>query len=128
MNRPTIREKKAFGLEDCPQVPTFESGYLVGGNGGWRNKRPVLAADKCTGCLQCYLYCPDGAISKVLPHAERVEQAIGQAARGEEVAAPEGRTVRTKVAVDYDFCKGCGICVKMCRFGALAMEAERHAR
>ena len=30
-----------------------------------------------------------------------------------------------KVAVDYDFCKGCGICKKICKIGAIGMEAEK---
>ena len=30
-----------------------------------------------------------------------------------------------KVAIDYDFCKGCGICLKECRPGAIRMEAEK---
>lgn len=111
MKRPTVREKTCFGLSDCPEVPTFEAGYLVGGNGGWRNRRPVVDVEACTGCLQCYLYCPDGAISKLVPS--------GTSAQGEP--AP-----RTKVQVDYEFCKGCGICARICRFGALHMEAEPH--
>ena len=30
-----------------------------------------------------------------------------------------------KAKIDYDFCKGCGICAKICRIGAIEMEAER---
>ena len=74
-------------------------------NAGWRNMRPVLDADKCTGCLQCYLYCPDGCIFRP---ARQATDAAGTAA----------------VAIDYDFCKGCGVCVEVCRFGALAMVPE----
>lgn len=101
--KPTIRETKSFNFNTCPQVPTFEAGYLVEGNGSWRSTRPVIAIENCTGCLQCYLYCPDGAISK-LDTGER----------------------RPRVQVDYDFCKGCGICARMCSFDALHMEAEPH--
>ncbi len=99
--KPTIREARSFDIYSCPQVPTYEAGYLVEGNGSWRSSRPVVEIDKCTGCLQCYLYCPDGAISKL--------------DTGEK---------RPKVLVEYDFCKGCGICVKMCRFNCLKMEEE----
>ena len=53
--------------------------------------------DKCVGCELCYLYCPDGVIS-----------------------INDG-----KAAIDYDFCKGCGICAKICRIKAIEMEAER---
>lgn len=125
MERPTVREKKSFGLDDCPEVPTFEAGYLVGGNGGWRNRRPVVDVDACAGCLQCYLYCPDGAIVKKRPGQEELAADVEKAAAGR---APARRPAKlwTKVAVDYEFCKGCGICVKMCRFDALHMEAEPH--
>ena len=27
--------------------------------------------------------------------------------------------------IDYDHCKGCGICSKECKFGAITMEAEK---
>ena len=49
------------------------------------------------GCLNCYLYCPDGVIFR------------------------EG----SKVGIDYDFCKGCGICSKICKLQAIKMEAEK---
>ena len=29
-----------------------------------------------------------------------------------------------KAVVDYDFCKGCGICAKICKLGAIRTEAE----
>lgn len=82
--------------------PSYLGGHLVSKNAGWRNERPVLDLDACTGCLQCYLYCPDGAIYR----------------RG-DAAEP--------LAVDYDFCKGCGICAKACRFGAVGMIPESEA-
>lgn len=82
--------------------PSYLGGHLVSKNAGWRNERPVLDLDACTGCLQCYLYCPDGAIYR----------------RG-DAAEP--------LAIDYDFCKGCGICAKACRFGAIGMIPESEA-
>ena len=33
--------------------------YLTG---SWRSMRPVVDADKCTKCAQCWMYCPDAAI------------------------------------------------------------------
>lgn len=77
----------------------YEAGYLVEKNAGWRQVRPVISADACTGCLSCYMYCPDGAIRKT--HAQGVA-----------------------VFVDYDFCKGCGICKTVCRFDAIVMASE----
>jgi pyruvate ferredoxin oxidoreductase delta subunit/pyruvate ferredoxin oxidoreductase gamma subunit len=89
--------KKPERFADLPNGTYFEAGHLVTKNAGWRTKRPVLDDQKCTGCLQCYLYCPDGVIRKE----------------------------NGKVMIDYDFCKGCGICVKICKTGAIRMEAQR---
>ncbi|MCM1008413.1 MAG: 4Fe-4S binding protein [Ruminococcus flavefaciens] len=30
-----------------------------------------------------------------------------------------------KAVIDYDFCKGCGICNKICKPNAIEMEDER---
>ncbi len=96
--------------DDFAHTTCFAGGYLVAKNAGWRNKRPVVDADACTGCLQCYLYCPDGTI---------VRRAC-QPADGADAA----RVAGAPIAIDYDFCKGCGVCVSVCRFGALAMVPE----
>ena len=94
--KPYIREKKTFGFNDIPEDTSFEAGYLVSVNAGWRSVRPVVQTDKCIGCGQCYLYCPDGVIS-----------------------IRDGKAV-----IDYDFCKGCGICEKICKPNVIRMEAE----
>ena len=74
-----------------------------------RSQRPVIDAAACTACGQCILYCPDGCLySACEPGAD---------------GAPQGPAV----AVDQDFCKGCGICAKLCRFGAIAMVPEAEA-
>ena len=95
--KPYLREKIPSKLSELPDATANEAGYLVAKNAGWRSIRPVIDLDRCVGCLQCYLYCPDGVIFK------------------------NGN----KVAVDYDFCKGCGICKKICKPGAIGMEAEK---
>lgn len=56
--------------------------------GEWRTYRPVLDLDKCIQCLACWLYCPDSAIMV------------------------NGKT--KVVGIDYEHCKGCGICSKEC--------------
>ncbi len=94
--KPFLREHVPSAFDEIPGSTAYEAGYLVSKNAGWRSVRPVIDDAKCVGCLQCYLYCPDGVIRKA------------------------GKTV----AVDYDFCKGCGICKKMCGHGAIEMEAE----
>lgn len=97
--KPYLREKVPVSFQDIPEATCYEAGYLVTKNAGWRNIRPVIDAEKCRNCLQCYFYCPDGTIFK--------DEENG------------------KVKVDYDFCKGCGICVKSCKFGAITMQAEK---
>jgi len=94
--KPSLRDIKKWTLQDYPDNTTYEAGYLVSINAGWRSIRPVIDAKKCSGCLQCYLHCPDGVISK------------------------QGGAV----AIDYDFCKGCGICKRICKLKAIEMEAE----
>lgn len=87
---------------DYAGTTTYEAGYLVAKNAGWRLVRPVIDAQACTGCLQCYMACPDGTIRK----------------------APESEETGAAVFVDLDWCKGCGICAKACRVGAIAMLPE----
>jgi 2-oxoacid:acceptor oxidoreductase delta subunit (pyruvate/2-ketoisovalerate family) len=66
--------------------------------GGWRTAgRPVPHLASCVNCLLCWLYCPDAAI--VL----------------------DGTTF---AGIDYDYCKGCALCVEVCPADALAMEPE----
>jgi NADPH-dependent glutamate synthase beta subunit-like oxidoreductase len=52
----------------------------------------------CVGCENCYVFCPDASIIKangVLSHQ-----------------------------VDYDFCKGCGICFSECPRGVISLKEE----
>ena len=107
---------------DYARTTCFEAGYLVAKNAGWRSLRPVIDAAACTGCLQCYLYCPDGAIFKASAADMAAPLASSQAPA---TRAPRAATPAQAVFVDYDFCKGCGICVKACRFGALFLVSER---
>ena len=95
--KPFLRDFIPTSYEDIPDATAFEAGYLVTKNAGWRNIRPVIDNTKCVGCLNCYLYCPDGVIFR------------------------EG----SKINIDYDFCKGCGICSKICKPGAIKMEAGK---
>ena len=62
--------------------------------GSWSLDRPVLA-DDCTACALCALFCPEGAIAR-----------------------SDG-----SMAIDYLYCKGCGICEVVCPVrNAIAME------
>ncbi len=65
--------------------------------GDWRTFRPVVNQEKCVKCLLCWVYCPEMSI------------------------VWDG----TKVSVNYDFCKGCGICAHECPVKAISMVPER---
>ena len=68
--------------------------------GEWASVQPTVNDEKCIHCLMCLPVCPDSCIS-VIPNTT---------ARG---------------PIDYDHCKGCGICVKTCPTGALEMEGVK---
>lgn len=157
--RSTALKPAEFAHSTC-----FEGGYLTVKNAGWRNIRPVVDPGACTGCLQCYLYCPDGAVFKVHSACSPAEAASaansshtqprGVVARshsggvlhvstmpaisdtGETLTNPSQQSVPTPtqptapVAIDYDFCKGCGVCAKACKFNSITMipESEAHAQ
>lgn len=100
---PTLEQDELLP-EDFAVNTCFKAGHLDHNNAGWRSVRPVVNKVQCSGCLQCYLYCPDGAIYTVAKDDKRCT-----------------------VAIDYGFCKGCGICVKECRFNALVLVSEQAA-
>ncbi len=64
--------------------------------------RRCMSCGNCFECDNCYGVCPDNAVIKL---AE---------------ATPGGR----RYEVDYDFCKGCGICATECPCGAIEMVPE----
>ncbi|HHO75848.1 MAG TPA: pyruvate ferredoxin oxidoreductase [Deltaproteobacteria bacterium] len=74
----------------------------AGKTGSWRILRPVIDPAVCIpakrgtpSCYMCWLYCPDGVISRGIP--------------------PE---------IDYEYCKGCGICAEECPTKAIRMVEE----
>jgi len=68
--------------------------------GGWRTgQKPAVNLQACVNCLLCWVYCPDAAI-----------------------------LTENKVftGFDYDYCKGCELCVKACPTGAIEMVPETY--
>lgn len=66
--------------------------------GDWRAFKPVIDKEKCINCFFCWIYCPDAAL------------------------------VRTEkgIEINYDYCKGCGICAKECpKQGIQMVEAQK---
>jgi 2-oxoacid:acceptor oxidoreductase delta subunit (pyruvate/2-ketoisovalerate family) len=61
--------------------------------------RRCLSCGNCFSCDNCYGVCPDNAVIKLGAPGERY-------------------------AIDYDFCKGCGLCAAECPCGAIEMVPE----
>ena len=66
--------------------------------GDWRSEKPVWNEAKCKQCLICWMFCPDSSIK-----------------------VKDGKMT----GIDYDYCKGCGICSNECPFDAMDMEHEK---
>ena len=65
--------------------------------GNARTFRPIIDEAKCIECKLCHVFCPDGAINF------------------------------DPIKVDYDYCKGCGICARVCGPKAISMPHELKA-
>lgn len=81
---------------DYSKGPTFKGLQNPIKTGSWRVFRPEIHVRSCTYCLLCWLYCPEGCI----------KQRDGT------------------LLIDYDYCKGCGICAKECKVGSITMVRE----
>lgn len=87
----------------CDRISRSKPGPGDGGKtGSWRVLRPVINLETCipakTGkkaCFNCWLYCPDCVVSKTIPPV-----------------------------INYEYCKGCGICAEECPAGAIDMVDE----
>lgn len=92
-------EVKIRGVCDMPPMAMSLGRMWYNKTGSWRNMRPILNQEKCTKCMLCWKFCPDLAII-IKEEEDRLE-------------------------VDYDYCKGCGICAEECNTGAMTMEEEK---
>lgn len=81
---------------DLPVTPlSIPAVGSMGKTGNWRTFTPIIDYSKCTHCLLCWIYCPEGVI-------ERQEGDIPK--------------------IDYEYCKGCGLCANECPVKAISME------
>ena len=85
-------------LEAARRITTFDE--VVGGldeSTALFEARRCMSCGNCFGCDNCYGVCPDNAVIKI---------GDGQ------------------YEFDYDFCKGCGLCVAECPCGSIEMQPE----
>lgn len=66
--------------------------------GDWRSYKPIWHTENCIRCMNCHIFCPEGAVKY---HEEN-----------------------NVMVYDYDFCKGCGICANECPVKAIEMVVE----
>ena len=85
-------------LEAARRITTFDE--VTGGldeSTALFEARRCMSCGNCFGCDNCYGVCPDNAI----------------------INLGNGR-----YEIDYDYCKGCGLCVAECPCGSIEMEPE----
>ena len=102
MKMPDLKTFDEWRPEDIPTGYVCKAGtskeYVTG---GWRSMRPVWTEENCTSCMMCWIVCPDSSIM-----------------------AKDGKMI----GIDYDHCKGCGICVHECKFDALKHVSEAEGK
>jgi len=69
--------------------------------GSWRSEKPIIIAEKCIGCGQCVMFCPDDCILLVNKDGKKIAE------------------------MDYDYCKGCMICLNQCPVKAIVKEEKK---
>jgi 2-oxoacid:acceptor oxidoreductase delta subunit (pyruvate/2-ketoisovalerate family) len=88
-------------LDAVRRTSTFEE--VVGGldeSTALFEARRCMSCGSCFACDNCYGVCPDNAVLKLDPTGSYAYE------------------------IDYDFCKGCGLCAQECPCGAIEMVPE----
>ena len=88
------------GYKDLPEggvIPERGNSVLYK-TGEWRSMKPVYYPEGCVHCLLCWAFCPEPAIE-----------------------VENGRML----GIDYDHCKGCGICARECPRKEKALQMVR---
>ncbi len=99
---PTYRELPAGGslVEGKTDAGLIGPGSFIENKvSGWATFRPVRDREKCTMCLLCWFYCPEGTIVRI--------------------------SDRGDLMTNYDYCKGCGVCANECPVDAIKMVRAR---
>ncbi|MEM3203688.1 MAG: 4Fe-4S dicluster-binding protein [Saccharolobus sp.] len=87
-----------MSLPEYQYFPLSRPSKGAGGKtGAWRIVRPVIDHNKCIRCIACFIFCPEATI---IHNGSKVE-------------------------VDYEYCKGCGVCANVCPVKAISMVNEQ---
>lgn len=95
-----MADLKSWQELPCGAIIEDLQAVLDNKTGAWRSMRPIWSKDACINCLNCWIYCPDSSIM-----------------------LEDGKMT----GIDYDYCKGCGICAAVCppKAHAIEMTQER---
>ncbi|MCC9293608.1 4Fe-4S binding protein [Clostridium sp. WLY-B-L2] len=95
---------KSYYSTECKWQDTTPGGVIIDtGNayefktGDWRTTKPIWNSEKCKNCFLCWAFCPDMSI---IVENEKIK------------------------GIDYDHCKGCGLCAAQCKFDAIQLVEE----
>ena len=83
---------KKYDVRTTISYPTKRA---MGKTGNWQVFTPNLDKKKCIKCLRCWIYCPEATVI---------------------------RNKDDTVAIDLEYCKGCGICADVCKVKAIVMK------
>ncbi|MFQ5821007.1 MAG: 4Fe-4S binding protein [Candidatus Heimdallarchaeota archaeon] len=83
-------------VSELDPVP-YTTTQIIEKTGDWRTLKPNVKRELCTICKICIDFCPDGVIFEN----------------------------EDSVKIDYNYCKGCGICATECPSKAIEMLEER---
>lgn len=96
-----MAEIKKKGWKDLAHGDVLEAGTAAEfETGNWRSEVPERDTEKCNNCLICWINCPDSSI-----------------------ILKDGKIT----GIDLKYCKGCGICAKVCppKIQAITMVPEK---
>ena len=93
--------------------------------GAWREGIIPNITDACVECMQCYTFCPEGIILLPQELGPRIASTLEKLAKvfpGGKGGFPAIKAAgKAKPVIDYDYCKGCGICAEECPTDSIKM-------
>jgi 2-oxoacid:acceptor oxidoreductase delta subunit (pyruvate/2-ketoisovalerate family) len=95
------QEKQAQEFKKTNVFGPVATEFTSADTGSWRLERPVVRFEDCIKCGTCEMFCPANVMT----------------------VYKDGR--EACVEIDYDYCKGCGICVNECPKQCIDFVPER---
>lgn len=88
--------------------------------GGWAVYEPIWDKEKCTKCLTCVNFCPENCIYFRNPLTDSTSSLRARLKAGPSALLGASE----KIEIDYNYCKGCGICSEVCPTKAIIMRLK----